>query len=71
MLHREMVDFLGLDRQLHLILYTHDHQIKKLLHTRIIQLHDRTVRQLLEDLLCRVHSVQILRPEQLINEATS
>lgn len=67
-LHREVVDFFWLHGQLNLVLDAHNHQVEQLLHTRIIQLHDRAVRKLLEDLLRRVHRVQILRPEQFIDE---
>ena len=71
MLHSQVIDFFWLNRELNLILDTHDHEIEELLHACIIKLHYRAVGKFLEDLFCSVHRVDRLRPEKFLDEAIS
>lgn len=68
MLHRHVVDLLRLASRLHLVLKSHQHEVKQLLHTRRVQLHDGTVGELLKDLLGAGHGVHGLSSEELLHK---
>lgn len=55
MLKSNLVKFFRLHRKLNLILDAHNHEVKQLLHTCVVQFHDRAVRKLLKNHLRRVH----------------
>ena len=52
----------------HLVLEAHRHKVKQLVHRRLVEPHDGRVREPVKDLPRRGHRVDVLWPEELVDE---